>query len=125
MEETILLGRDRRLIPLARQQWAQHLASVPQHQASRLAFMTPAHHRVRYWVVQELPRQHTPISPEIIASELSLPLDQVVTVLEELERNLFFLVRNPEGAVTWAFPVTVEPTPHELQFSTGEQTYAA
>jgi hypothetical protein len=36
-----------------------------------------------------------------------------------------FLFRNEEGAVTWAYPVTVERTPHRVSLSTGEQVYAA
>ena len=54
-----------------------------------------------------------------------MPLIRVNTILDELEQNLVFLVRNEQGAVSWAFPVTVEPTPHRLTFSTGEQIYAA
>jgi len=36
-----------------------------------------------------------------------------------------FLFRNKEGEVVWAYPVTVDKTPHHLTFSTGEQLYAA
>jgi hypothetical protein len=54
-----------------------------------------------------------------------MPLDEAQVVLEELEAQLFFLVRNDRGAVSWAFPVTVDPTPHRLIFHTGEQLYAA
>ncbi len=57
--------------------------------------------------------------------ELQLPLAQVETILDELEQQLLFLVRNEAGAVSWAFPVTVEPTPHQLDFSTGERLYGA
>jgi hypothetical protein len=49
----------------------------------------------------------------------------VQAILEELERNLLFLVRGESGAVAWAFPVTVEPTPHRLNFSTGERLFGA
>ena len=125
MSETILLGQGHRLIELASHPWKQHLAAVPEHHTQRLAFMSPAHHRVRYWVVQELPRRNAPISPATISQALDLPLARVMTILEDLERHLFFLVRNLEGAVSWAFPVTVEPTPHELVFNTGERLYAA
>ncbi len=54
-----------------------------------------------------------------------MPLEVVRAILEELERKLFFLVRNDQGAVTWAFPATVETTPHKLTFSTGERLYGA
>jgi hypothetical protein len=36
-----------------------------------------------------------------------------------------FICRNDEGMAVWAYPVTVEKTPHRLTFSTGEQIYAA
>jgi hypothetical protein len=36
-----------------------------------------------------------------------------------------FLFRNDGGSVTWAYPVTVEQTPHHMSFSTGERAYAA
>jgi hypothetical protein len=36
-----------------------------------------------------------------------------------------FLFRNEQGAVAWAYPVTVDRTPHYVTFSTGEQVYAA
>jgi hypothetical protein len=66
-----------------------------------------------------------PIEPEFIAEKLNLPLERVKVLLEELERKLFFLVRNEAGAVAWAYPVTVERTPHRLDFNSGERLYGA
>jgi len=87
--------------------------------------MTEEHHRVRYFVVRELPRVGAPLQPEFIAEKLDLPLARVNAILDELEKNLVFLVRNGQGMVSWAFPVTVESTPHELTFGTGERLYGA
>ena len=63
--------------------------------------------------------------PELIAAELMIALPRVNEILAELEERLFFLVRDENGHVSWAFPVTVEETPHRLSFSTGEHIYAA
>jgi hypothetical protein len=123
--EHILLGRGHQLLKLPRQTWEKHLAEAPQHHQTRFGFMSEVHHRIRYFVVRELPARGKPIPPEFIAQKLSLPLAQVKTVLAELEHHLFFLVRNEQGAVSWAYPITVDPTPHHLTFSTGEQIYAA
>jgi len=49
----------------------------------------------------------------------------VTAILDDLERNLFFLVRDARGDVSWAFPVTAEKTPHKLTFNTGERPHAA
>ncbi|MFQ5595472.1 MAG: hypothetical protein ACE5HA_15095 [Anaerolineae bacterium] len=125
MSETVLLGQGRQIIEIPREMWEQHLAQVPQHSESRLSFMSQVHHQVRYFVVKELASQGRPIQPEVIAQALQLPPAQVAIILDDLERELFFLVRDERGAVAWAYPVTVEPTPHRLSFSTGERLYGA
>ena len=63
-------------------------------------------------------------NPEI-AQALNLPIERVTAILDELESKLFFLVRNAQGNVAWAFPVTIEPTPHRLMFDSGEKLFAA
>jgi hypothetical protein len=125
MSETILMGRGRQIIKVPRKEWEKHLSRVPQHSETRLGFMSEEHHLVRYFVVRELSRTGEPMRPEFISQELKLPLVRTNAILDELERNLFFLVRNEQGAVSWAYPVTVENTPHHLTFSTGERLYAA
>jgi hypothetical protein len=125
MEEVILLGNEHEIIEIPLETWKQHLTQIPQHGQSRLDFMTDVHHQVRYFVVEEMTYKQTPIEPEYISGKLKLPLERVKLILEELERNLFFLVRNEQGAVAWAFPVTVEITPHRLSFTSGERLYGA
>jgi len=125
MSGTILMGRGRQIAKIPRKAWEEHLSGVPQHGETRLGFMSEEHHLVRYFVVRELPRTEEPIRPEFISQKLKLPLAQVNAILDELEKHLFFLVRNEQGAVSWAYPVTVDHTPHHLTFSTGEQLYAA
>jgi hypothetical protein len=90
-----------------------------------LEFMTEDHHRVRDFVVLEIPRAGKPLTPELIARALDLPLEQVADILNDLEHHMTFLFRNEAGAVAWAYPVTADTTPHHVTFSTGEQTYAA
>jgi|WetSurMetagenome_2_1015567.scaffolds.fasta_scaffold370148_2 hypothetical protein len=123
MNNTLLLGVWRMMISVPPALWQSQLAR--QTQDSDLAFMTADHHCVRDFVVREMPRFNRPLSPELIAAELQMPLERVGLILDELERNLTFLFRNPAGAVTWAYPVTVDPTPHQVTFSSGEKLYAA
>ena len=125
MLNTILLGRGHQITEIPQEHWKQHLAQAPEHGRARLSFMSEAHHLVRYFVVREMPRIGRPIEPALISEELKLPPDRVNTILDDLEQNLFFLFRNEQGAVAWAYPVTVEETPHHLTFDTGEQLYAA
>jgi hypothetical protein len=125
VDETILFGQGKQMRRIPREAWEGHLAEAPQHAKARLAFMLEAHHQVRYFVVRELPVRGIPLEPGDISQALGLPLVQVDSILDELERELFFLVRDTRGAVGWAYPVTVEPTPHRLSFSTGERLFGA
>lgn len=90
-----------------------------------MGFMTEDHRRVHHFTVKELPVAGKPLSPEFISEKLGLPRDRVVSVLADLEKHMTFLFRNKRGEVTWAYPVTVEKTPHHMTFSSGEQVYAA
>ncbi len=95
------------------------------HDPFSLDFMTGDHHRVRNFVVSELPRAGAALPPAAIAAQLNLPLEQVAAILDDLEKHLVFLFRNPRGEVAWAYPLTVDPTPHRVTFSSGEKIYAA
>ena len=122
MEDRLLLGKGRRLLPVPPLIWRR----VLRHESGAdLDFMSPDHHRIRNFVVLELPRAGRPLTPEAIAKALDLSPERVVSMLDDLERHMTFLFRNDEGAVTWAYPVTVEETPHRITFSTREQVHAA
>ena len=125
MEEKILIGQGQTFLEISRRTWEQQLDQIPQHSHARLSFMTDAHHLVRNFVVKELVKLQKPVKPELISETLDMPLNEVMVIVEELERKLFFLVRNEQDAVAWAYPVTVEPTPHRLNFSTGERLFGA
>lgn len=90
-----------------------------------MGFMTTDHQRVHHFAVRELPNAGKPLPPDLIAQRLDLSRDRVVSLLNDLETHMTFLFRNRQGEITWAYPVTVERTPHHLTFSSGEQVYAA
>ena len=125
MNKSLLLGVSRFLLRIPRPIWQRGVARSARTAERSLAFMTADHHKIRDFVVREMPRFAGPIPPEAIAQSLNMELEQVVPMLDELEKKLTFLYRNEGGAVTWAYPVTVERTPHHVTFSTGEQIYAA
>ena len=125
MAESVLLGRGKQITPIPRSTWEGHLAQAPEHSRKRLAFMTEAHHQVRYFVVRELPRYGRPIPPAYIAQGLGMPGERIAQILDELERNLVFLVRDEKGEVAWAFRVTAENTLHRISFSSGERLFGA
>ncbi len=125
MKENILASAGNRFTEIPREIWEQHEEHTLQDISKVLGFMTKTHHLVRYFAVRELPRMGKPIPPELISDELDIPLPKTNEILDELEKNLFFLVRNERGEISWAFPVTADKTPHQLTFSTGERISAA
>ena len=125
MNGHLLVGVGREIHSASDKAFLKSLKGLPARMASRLAFMSRDHHTVRDFVVRELPRQDRPLSAIQIAQVTGLTPQNVSAILTELERNLFFLVRDPEGNVNWAFPVTTSPTPYRLTFSTGEKIFGA
>ncbi len=125
MAETVLIGRERQIVEIPRLDWEHGLAGRKKNIEARIAFMTEDHHRVRNFVVKEIPSQGKPLPSEFIARQLKMPPVRVNSILAELEKNLTFLVRNEQGAVVWAYPVTVDKTPHHATLNTGEQFHAA
>ena len=125
MTNTVLIGRGDTMSSIPQADWEQELNSAPDHISQRLAFMSDEHHLVRNFVVREMPRLSKPITLRAIAHELGISLTRVSAIVEDLERNLFFLARPGGEGVSWAFPVTTEKTGHNLVFSTGERLDAA
>jgi len=125
MSRQILVGVGGEIHAVPDRDFLEALKNLPGRMELRLAFMEREHHIVRDFVVREMPRHEKPLAPSHIAQATGLDLPKVSAVLADLERNLFFLVRDPEGNVSWAFPVTTFNTRHRLAFSTGEHTSAA
>ena len=124
MSDSILLGLSRFMIPVPRRLWRGQVPRKARHLTTDLRFMSAEHHRVRNYAVRELPRAGKPLPPETIAQSVNLPVARVKAILDDLEEHRTYLFRNEQGAVSWAYPVTVERTPHHVRLSSGEEAYA-
>ena len=125
MTNKLLLGMWRMVLPVPGSVWKGVVSRSEKDTIARLVFMDREHHLVRDFVVRELPHSGEPLSPEAIAEGTGLPLAQVPPILDRLEKEMTFLFRGDGRNVTWAYPVTVNRTPHHVRFSTGEEVYAA
>ena len=112
------------MIPVPRAVWQRAVKASARKARRGLDFMSADHHRVRDFAVTELPRRGAPLAPQAIAAALDIALPRVTAILDDLEKHLLFVFRNERGEVTWAYPVTVEATPHRASFSTGEEAYS-
>ena len=125
MQENVISSTGQRFTEIPRKIWEQHVEQTSPAISKMLSFMTNSHHLIRNFVVGVLPSIGKPIPPELISEELNMSLSKTTKILDDLEKNLFFLVRNEKGEISWAFPVTVDKTPHQMTFSTGERLNAA
>ena len=125
MRNKLMAGIWRYIVGVPPFLWEKQIEKAVAKAKRSTEFMTPEHRLVHHFVVREMPRLGRPISAELVAEELALPPERVSEILNDLEKHLTFLCANSDGEVIWAYPVTVEKTPHAITFQTGEPLYAA
>jgi hypothetical protein len=125
MNKMLMTGFWRYMLKIPPFLWEKQIEKEKRQIASELGFMTEEHRLVHHFVVRELPYLGKPMSGGFIADNLGMTPDRVNGILGDLEKNMTFLFRNGEGEVVWAYPVTVETTPHQVTFNTGEKLFAA
>lgn len=125
MKNKFMLGLWRYMIKVPPFLWEKQIMGAKKKFETQLGFMTTEHRAVHHCAVRELPAAGRPLSPVSIAKMTDLSVERVSVLLDELEEHMTFLFRNEQGDVVWAYPVTVDKTPHRVTFNTGERLYAA
>ena len=122
---TVLKGENDKITPIPESVWMEELMASPPHIGRRLEFMTPDHHRLRNLAVTQVATGEGPVRVDWFAARLEMTPAEVDARLDELEQGLFFLVRDPEGHVNWAFPFSAEETPHQVDLGQERPTWGA
>jgi hypothetical protein len=125
MAAKLMAGFWRCMLSIPPSLWEKQIGKQRRKIRRELGFMTEEHRAVHHLIVRELPKAGEPISPELVAEKLSLSIGRAESIFSDLEKHMTFICRNDEGMAVWAYPVTVEKTPHRLTFSTGERIFAA
>ena len=125
MSNKLLAGVWRTMVGVPPFLWEKQIEKARHKVKKSTRFMSPEHRLVHHYVVRELPSVGGPIPAERVARDLALPLERVEDILQDLDKHLTFLVRNEQQQVVWAYPVTVDKTPHRITFASGERLYAA
>ena len=121
----VILGFKRCMVPIPWILFARTMRRGAKKTKRVLGGLDEDHRRVHHFVVKNLPSLARPMPPTFIADRLKLDETRVIQILDELERRLIFLFRPGGRDVVWAYPITAEPTPHKLAFSSGEKLWAA
>ena len=122
---SVLLGFKHRMVPIPWFLFIRVLKRGAEKNKRVLGGLDDEHRRVHHFVVKKLPSLARPMPPDYIADGLKLEEARIIKILDELERRLIFLFRPGGRDVVWAYPLTAEPTPHKLAFSSGERLWAA
>ncbi len=125
MHNTLMLGLWRYIINVPPSLWQKQIAKGKRKFEKEHGSLSEEYRLIHHFVVRELPRNGMPLSPELISGKTGISVDCVKNALDYLEKRMTFLYRNKKGGVVWAYPVTVEKTPHRITFNTGEKLYAA
>ena len=125
MKNNVLLGFWRYLLPVPEGIWQRQVQQSALHNQQEIGFLSADQIHVRNYAVRELACLGQPLPPERIARDLGLPIEKVNAILDDLESRLSFLYRNGTESVVWAYPVTVDQTPHRATMSSGESINAA
>jgi hypothetical protein len=120
-----MLGLWRYIIAVPPFLWQKQIAQGKRKFEKEHGSLSEEKRLIHHFVVRELPCHGKPLSPELISDKLGYPVDRVRDALDYLEKRMTFLCRNADGDVVWAYPVTVDKTPHRISFNTGEKLYAA
>lgn len=120
-----MLGLWRYIIKVPPFLWQKQIAKGKRRFEKERGALSEEYRLIHHFTVRELPRKGEPLSPEFISSAVGFPVDRVKTALDYLEKRMTFLYRNKKGEVIWAYPVTVDKTPHQITFNTGEKLFAA
>ncbi len=125
MRNKLMAGIWRYVVGIPPFLWEKQIEKAKEKARRSTEFMTPEHRLVHHFVVREMPHLGRPVPRELVAEALALPAERVSEVIDDLEKHLTFLCSNSDGDVSWAYPVTVDKTPHSITFHTGERLYAA
>jgi len=125
MKDKIYFGSGSLFTPVPPSIWRHQFSHDSHDTAAKLDFMSIDHHKIRDFVVKQIPEVGAPITTEYIAESLELNPEDVARIIDELEEKMTFLYRSRPEGVTWAYPVTVDSTPHQVIFDSGLQTFAA
>ena len=125
MRKNMMLGLWRYMINVPPFLWEKQIFKMKGKLDKVYGSLSGEHHTVHHSVVRELANEGEPLSPEWVADRMDIPADRVRNILNDLEKGMTFLFRNNKGEVVWAYPGTVERTPHHVSFNTGQELYAA
>ena len=117
MGNKLLTGFWRTMVGVPPILWEKQIEKGKHKVRKATRFMSPEHRSVHHYVVRELPRFGAPLPAEKVASDLDLPVDQVVKILSRSGKTPDFPVPERAGGGCLGLPGDrgKDPAPYYLR----------
>jgi hypothetical protein len=81
--------------------------------------------KVHHFIVMKMAVVNDPITADLIANDMGMPIDQVQDIINKLEKLKTFIYRSDGNGINWAYPLSLENTGFRLTATSGEQFFSA
>ena len=125
LSKKAFLGLDKWLIPIPAFMIRNDVRSSGDLICQETRVVTDLERQVQFYVVQRISDTNQPVLPEDISTDLNIPLDQVISIIEKLESLKVFFYRYNSPGINWAYPVTSDEREYKLTFDDGKKCTAA
>ncbi len=88
-------------------------------------FLTDLERRVHHFIVLKMVKAREPITSDMIADEMEIPLDHVCSIIDKLENLKTFIFRSDGKGIDWAYPLSLDNTGFLMTSSSGDTFFAA
>ena len=124
-DRKMLMGIGRFMIPIPQVISNRGLERGASGARAKAELLSEEERQVHYFVVKKMAVAKEPITAELVSEELGIEVNRVEEIIDKLEGMKTFLYRSDSKGITWAYPLSLDNTGHEISASTGERFFAA
>ena len=124
-DRKMLMGIGRFMIPIPQVISNRGLEKGASGARAKAELLSEEERQVHYFVVKKMAVAKEPITAELVSEELGIEVNRVEEIIDKLEGMKTFLYRSDSKGITWAYPLSLDNTGHEISASTGERFLAA
>ena len=124
-DRKMLMGIGRFMIPIPQVISNRGLEKGASGARAKAELLSEEERQAHYFVVKKMAVAKEPITAELVSEELGIEVNRVEEIIDKLEGMKTFLYRSDSKGITWAYPLSLDNTGHEISASTGERFFAA
>ena len=125
MDRKMFMGIERFMIPIPQIVSKRGLDKGASGARAKAELLSEDERQVHCFVVKKMAVAKEPITAELVSEELGIEVNRVEEIIDKLEGMKTFLYRSDSKGITWAYPLSLDNTGHEISASTGERFFAA